>query len=113
MPDLRLTPERWEQLRRLAEAVEYCVDHGTAPALTQEAILATCAFREIERLRAEVERLRAALQSLRRRIDDIIQAATKKHRDLYWLDDGVTQMVKADADAALAASGQEREGESG
>ena len=64
MPDLRLTPERWEQLRRLAEAVEYCVDHGTAPALTHEAILATCAFREIERLERQRDEALALVVAL-------------------------------------------------
>src|SRR5690606_33360882 len=46
-PELRLTPEKREQLRRLTEAVE----NGTAPVITHEADLAARAFREIERLR--------------------------------------------------------------
>ena len=62
-----------------------------------------CVMEQLERAEAEAALMRVALQSLRRRIDDIIQAATKEHEDLYWLDDGVTQIVKADADAALAS----------
>src|SRR5690606_6551087 len=56
-PGLRLTPEKYEQLRGLAEAVE----HGTARFITYEADLAARAFREIERLRSEMERLQGAL----------------------------------------------------
>src|SRR5690606_40761948 len=55
-PGLRLTPEKHEQLRGLAEAVE----HGTAPFITYEADLAARAFREIERLRREREVLAEA-----------------------------------------------------
>lgn len=56
-PGLRLTPEKYEQLRGLAEAVE----HGTARFITYEADLAARAFREIERLRREREMLVEAL----------------------------------------------------
>ena len=61
---LRLTPEKYEQLRGLAEAVE----HGTARFITYEADLAARAFREIERLeaaRAEAERWQARYEALR------------------------------------------------
>ena len=63
-PGLRLTPEKREQLRGLAEAVE----HGATPFITYEADLAARAFREIERLeasRAEAERWKARYEALR------------------------------------------------
>ena len=63
-PGLRLTPEKHEQLRGLAEAVE----HGTAPFIAYEADLAARAFREIERLEAalaEAERWQARYEALR------------------------------------------------
>src|SRR5690606_21646226 len=55
-PGLRLTPEKYEQLRGLTEAVE----HGTARFITYEAVLAARAFREIERLREGLEQLETA-----------------------------------------------------
>src|SRR5690606_25034038 len=55
-PGLRLTPEKYEQLRGLTEAVE----HGTARFITYEAVLAARAFREIERLREDLEQLETA-----------------------------------------------------
>src|SRR5690606_22904245 len=63
-PGLHLTPEKYEQLRGLAEAVE----HGTARFITYEADLAARAFREIERLEAalaEAERWQAGYEALR------------------------------------------------
>lgn len=87
-----------ERERAFADAI------GTLARLFEESVTATKKARaRAERAEAEAALMRVALQSLRRRIDDIIQAATTEHRDLYWLDDGVTQMVKADADAALAS----------
>ena len=65
MAELRLTPEKREQLRGLTEAIE----HGTARFITYEADLAARAFREIERLRRDREVLAEAVGGWQRYLE--------------------------------------------
>src|SRR5690606_34224697 len=80
-PGLRLTPEKYEQLRGLAEAVE----HGTARFITYEADLAARAFREIERLEAAL----AEAERWRRRHDALRAAVIKAEADYASRADGL------------------------
>lgn len=98
LAELRLTPEKYEQLRGLTEAVE----HGTARFITYEADLAARAFREIERLRegleqleaarAEAERYRQQYEALRAEVEDVadlldrLRGAVEKARRLHCID---------------------------
>src|SRR5690606_16090339 len=100
-PGLRLTPEKYEQLRGLAEAVE----HGTAPFITYEADLAARAFREIERLEAalaEAERWKTTALGW---LDELTIARAEAERWRRRHEALRGAVIKAEADYASRADG--------